>query len=140
MTKNPLDDGRISVRTKLSALWATMMLLYVYADILSIYKPGQLDLIQRGMMGPFEATQGSLLLAAILMALPILAIFGSIALAPRLSRGVNVGLGVVYTLVNISNLIGETWAYYIALGALEIALTLTITWTAWKWSAPRSAS
>lgn len=135
MTTNSLEDARIPVRAKLSALWAAMMLVYVYADILSFYKPGLLDEIQRGMMGPYEATQGSLLLAAILVALPSLAIFGSIALSPRLSRGLSVGLGVVYTLVNVINLIGETWAYFIMLGVVEITLTLTIVWTAWKWPA-----
>lgn len=140
VTSPPLDDGRISVRTKLSALWAAMMFLYVYADILSLYKPGELDEIQRGMMGPFEATQGSLLLATILVAIPALAIIGSITLAPRWSRGVNIGLGAVYTLVNISNLIGETWAFYLTFGVLEIALTSIIIWTAWKWPAAEAAS
>ncbi|MEX1093997.1 MAG: hypothetical protein WEF28_12720 [Acidimicrobiia bacterium] len=39
-THGPLEDGRIPVRLKLSALWASVMLLYVYDDIFGLCKPG----------------------------------------------------------------------------------------------------
>ncbi len=35
-----LEDAKINVKMKLSALWGAMMLLYIYADILSLFRPG----------------------------------------------------------------------------------------------------
>jgi uncharacterized membrane protein len=86
-----------------------------------------------GRMGPFPVTQGSLLTATILMAIPAVMVFLSLTMKPKVNRWVNITLGVLYTLVNVSNLIGETWAYYIVFGIVEIGLTLLIVWYAWKW-------
>ena len=33
------EDVKIHVKMKLSALWVALMLLYIYADILSLFKP-----------------------------------------------------------------------------------------------------
>lgn len=112
-----------------------MMFLYVYADVLSIFRPGQIDEVRSGMMGPVEASQGSLLLAAVLMALPALMIFLALAIPPKPSRGLNIGMGALFTLGNIGDLVGESWAYYLTFGVLEIGITLTIIWYAWKWPA-----
>ena len=132
-TAGILEDGKISVRLKLSALWGAMMLLYIYADILSLFRPGQIEKITEGLMGPFPVTQASLLVASLLMIIPAVMVFLSITLKPAVNRWTNITLGVLYTLVNISNLIGETWAYYTAFGIVEIVLTLLIIWYAWKW-------
>ena len=121
------------VRMKLSALWVSMMLLYIYADILSLFRPGQVEEMIEGRMGPFPVTQGSLMTASILMIIPAVMVFLSITLKPAVNRWVNIGFGALYTLVNISNLIGETWIYYLSFGAVEIALTLLIIRYAWKW-------
>jgi len=84
-------------------------------------------------MGPFPVTQGSLLVAAILMIIPAVMVFLSLTLKPKVDRWANITLGVLYTVVNISNLIGETWTYYMLFGIVEIVLTLLIVWYAWKW-------
>ena len=124
------------VRTKLSALWIAMMLLYIYADILSLFRPGQIEEIMDGLMGPFPVTQGSLVVASLLMIIPAVMVFLSLTLKPGVNRWTNIALGVLYTLVNISNLIGESWAYYISFGVVEIVLTLLIVWYAWTWPNP----
>ena len=124
------------VRIKLSALWVSMMLLYIYADILSLFRPGQVEEMMEGRMGPFPVTQGSLMTASILMMIPAVMVFLSLILKPKAGRWTNIILGALYTLVNISNLIGETWVYYISFGVVEIALTLLIVWYAWKWVNP----
>ena len=128
-----MEDMKIGVKMKLSALWVTMMLLYIYADILSLFKPGQVEKMIKGMMGPFPVTQGSLLTASLLMIIPAVMVFLSLTLKPSVNRWANILVGVLYTFVNISNLIGETWAYYISFGVVEIVLTLLIVWYAWKW-------
>jgi hypothetical protein len=130
------EDVKIHVRMKLAALWAALMFLYIYADILSLFKPGQVEEMISGLMGPFPVTQGSLLAASILMMIPAVMVFLSLTLKPAVNRWANIILGVLYTLVNISNLIGGTWVYYLFFGVVEIALTLLIVWYAWKWRNP----
>ena len=131
-----LEDVKINIKLKLSALWVAMMLLYIYADILSFFRLGQLEEMINGLMGPFPVTQASLLAASILMIIPAVMVFLSLTLKPKVNRGANITFGVLYTVVNISNLIGETWAYYISFGIVEIVLTLLIVWYAWKWVNP----
>jgi hypothetical protein len=126
-------DEKISVKIKLSALWVTMMLLYIYADILSLYRPGQVEEMMDGRMGPLPATQASLLAAAILMTIPAVMVFLTLALKSQVSRWANLTTGVFYILVNIGNLIGETWAYYLFFGMVELVLTLLIVGYAWTW-------
>jgi len=131
-----LEDMKINIKMKLSALWVAMMLLYIYADILSLFRPGLIEEMISGRMGPFPVTQGSLLTASILMIIPAVMVFLSLTLRPKVNRWANIIFGVLYTVVNISNLIGETWIYYISFGVVEIALTLLIVWYAWKWRNP----
>lgn len=128
-----LEDVQVNVKMKLSALWVTLMLLYIYADILSLFRPGKIDKIIEGFMGPFPTTQGSLFVASIMMMIPAVMVFFSLILKPKVNRGVNIVFGVLYILVNISNLIGESWAYYIFFGIVEIVFAVLIVWIAWKW-------
>jgi len=67
------------------------------------------------------------------MIIPAVMVFLSVTLKPKVNRWVNIILGVLYTVVNIGNLIGETWAYYIFFGVVEIAFIALIVWYAWKW-------
>ena len=124
---------RIPVKMMLSALWATLMFLYIYADFFSLYRPGQIEEMVSGRIGPFSVTQGSLLTFSILMLIPAVMVFLSLALKSRVDRWANIILGVLYTAVNIGNLVGETWAFYILFGIVEMALTLLIVGYAWKW-------
>jgi hypothetical protein len=127
---------KINMKMKLSALWVALMLIYAYADILSLFKAGAIEKMMDGFMGPFPVTQGSLLSASILMMIPAVMVFLALALKAKVNRWVNIILGVLYTFVNISNLIGETWIYYISFVVVEIALTLLIVWFAWRWPNP----
>ena len=132
-TSGVLEGLKIPAKMKLSALWVSMMLLYIYADILTLFRPGQVEEMIDGRMGPFPATQGSLMAASILMIIPAVMVFLSITLKPAINRWANIVFGALYTLVNIVNLIGETWIYYLSFGVVEIVLTLLIIWYAWKW-------
>jgi hypothetical protein len=127
------EDGKTPVKALLSALWASLMFLYIYADFFSLFKPGQIEEVMAGRMGPFPVTQASLLTAAILMLIPALMVFLSLALKPRVGRWANIILGLLYTAVNIGNLVGESWAFYLLFGIVEMALTLLIVWYAWTW-------
>jgi cbb3-type cytochrome oxidase subunit 3 len=122
-----------NTRSQLAGLWTALMLLYIYADIFSFYRPGYLAEVAAGKMGPLDVSQGTLLMAAALMTLPALMIWASLALPATLARWSSIVLGGLYLLVNISNLVGESWAYYLAMGAVEILVTFAITVTAWRW-------
>ena len=127
------EDVKTPVQVMLSALWAALMFLYIYADHFSLFKPGQIEEMVAGRMGLFPVTQGSLLSAAILMLIPALMVFLALALKPKVGRWVNIILGVLYTTVNVWNLVGETWVFYIVIGIVEMALTLLIVGYAWTW-------
>ncbi len=134
------NDMKINVKLKLSALWITLMLLYIYADIFSLFRPGTIESMSAGRMGPFPATQGSLFAAALLMVIPAVMVALSITLKRAVNRWVNIILGALYTLVGIGTLLGEVWAYYILFVVLEMALTCLIAWTAWKWRDTQAAA
>jgi len=123
-------------RVRLTALWAALMLLYLYADFFSLFPQGHIEEIMSGKMGPFDVSQTSLFLASLLMALPAL----MVALTPLLPlaacRWANVGMGALFTLVNIGNVIGESWIYYLFYGALEAILTVSIAVLAFLWLRP----
>jgi len=132
------EDMKINIKMELSAYWATLTFLYIYADIISLYKPGQIEKVISGQMGPFPVTQGSLLAASILMMIPAAMVLLSLTLKLKANRRANIIAGVLFTTVNIGNLIGVTWAYYIFFGMVEIVLTLLIVRKAWKWRNPEN--
>jgi hypothetical protein len=124
-------EPAVTTRLRLSALWAVLVLLYVYADVLSLFRPGQIDDITEGRMGPVDATQGTLLLASVIVIVPALMVFVTLVLPARIGRWANLVLGVVYIAISAGNLIGESWAYYLLFGALEVVVTVLIVRYAW---------
>jgi hypothetical protein len=130
------EDMKINIKMKLSALWVALMLIYIYADILHQFMPGMIEKVEEGFMGPFPVTQTALLSAAVLMTIPAAMVFLSLIMKPKVNRWTNIILGVLYTLVNVSNFIGETWAYYFLFVVVEIVLSVLIVGYAWKWRSP----
>jgi len=127
-----MGDARIGVRSKLAALWATLMFLFVYADFLYLYQPGKIDEIRGGLIGPFDVSQPMLLAAAVVVIVPAVMIFLSLVLPASINRWTNIAAGGVFTLINILNVLGETWVYYWLFAILEVVITLLILWYAWK--------
>src|SRR5262245_897342 len=86
----PLSDLPVHTKVKLAALWASTMFCYIYCDYFELYVPGKLDSMLQGKMGPLGAvTQEVLLGTAILMAIPSLMVFLSLALSARITRILN---------------------------------------------------
>ena len=56
-----LDEIKVHVKFKLSALWSSVMFCYIYGDYFQLYQPGQLQAIIAGKMAFFVITQGVLL-------------------------------------------------------------------------------
>jgi hypothetical protein len=114
-----------------------LIALYIYADFLSLYRPGQIEEVRDGVIGPFDVSQTTLLVASLIVIIPAVMIVLSLLLPAGANRSVNLVLAVLYTLVNISNLVGESWVYYFLFGVAEIAVTTLIFLTAWGWPTER---
>jgi Family of unknown function (DUF6326) len=128
-----LEDFRAPVKIKLALLWASLMFLYIYNDYFSLYTPGKIDDIAAGRIGSLgEATEPVMVGVSMLLAVPTLMIFLSVALAPPVSRRLNIMLGLAYTAIEALTLFGSRPFYQIVV-ALEIALTVLIVWCAWRW-------
>jgi hypothetical protein len=130
-----LADPKIPIKMKLSALWVSVMFCYIYGDYFGLYQPGALKGILAGRMGPLgPTTQAVLLGTATLMAIPSVMVFLSLVLKPNPNRWLNIILGAAYTVIILITMPGD-WAFYIFLGVIEVALTGSIVWYAWKWPA-----
>jgi len=128
-----LSDLRIHVKLKLAALWTSVMFCYIYGDYFGLYMPHKLQHMLEGIMGPLgPVTQGVLLGTAVLMAIPSLMVFLSLALNPRPNRWINIVFGLAYTVIIVITMRGS-WAFYLFLGVIEATLTSLVVWYAWRW-------
>ena len=73
------------------------------------------------------------MVSGILMAIPSLMIIANIFIKLIAIKWINIIAGILYTLVNIGNIIGEKWAYYIIYGVIEIIITVLIIIKSIKW-------
>ena len=126
-----LSDVKVPVRMKLSALWASLMFCYVYGDLFGFFKQTTIADVASGKAG-FIGTQTGLLVSAIVVTIPALMVFLSLALRPGICRWSNVSLGLLYTVIILATMPGA-WMFYQFLGVVEAALSLLIAWYAWNW-------
>ena len=127
-----LDDIKVHVRLKLSALWTSVMFCYIYADYFGLYVPGKLQGMLAGKMAPLgQVTQGVLVGTSVMLAIPAVMIFLSLALKPGLSRWLNIVFGALYTAIILITM--WDWAFYIFYGIIEVVLTSLVVWYALKW-------
>jgi len=109
------------------------MFCYIYGDYFWLYKPGKLQEILAGRMAPLgPVTQAVLLSTTVSMVIPSLMIFLSLVLKQAPNRWLNIILGIAYSVFVLITMPGA-WAFYLFLGAVDIALTSLIVWYAWSW-------
>jgi hypothetical protein len=87
----------------------------------------------RGKAFVFDITQGFILTALVLAALPILMIFLSVVLPAKINRLTNITVGILLIPYMLFNLAGETWAHMVFAAILEVVLLGLIIRYAWKW-------
>lgn len=128
-----LEDIKINVKFKLSALWASTVFCYLYCDYFELYQPGKLEGMMAGEMHPLgHVSQLLLLILAFVMIVPCLMIFLSVGLKAEISRWLNIIFGSIFTVMLIV-LIPDAWNYYRVFAIVEVILTSLIVWTAWHW-------
>lgn len=129
-----LEDVKVNIKIKLSALWASVTLCYLYGDYFELYVPQKTIGLVDGnnlLNSPLK-----LLLAAIMLAIPAVMIFLSVFLKPGINRLLNIVTGLFFTAIML--LIACTsltaWrAFYVFLALTESCITILIVYYSWNW-------
>ncbi len=139
--RTALEDLRLPVQAKLAAAWTSFMFLYVYVDVLGLYKPGVVDDILAGSVHDFETGPTFVSLGLTALAIPILMVVLSTTLPARANRSTNLVVATLYIPFSIYNADGEPldYAYFYGLAiGLEVLLLAFVLRSAWTW--PRTVS
>ncbi|WP_299519080.1 DUF6326 family protein [uncultured Serinicoccus sp.] len=136
-TVDHLDTPVVPVQAKLAAAWTSFMFLYVYVDVLALYKPGVVDGILAGVVWELDITPTWAISALTLLAMPILMVVLSMTLPARANRVTNLvvaSLQVPFAAFNAVGEVGQPWMYFYVLGvALEVIVLAFILRCAWTW-------
>jgi len=121
----------MKLQTKLSTLWIVVMFNMLFADILTFMVPGFLETLMTGYSEDIKITQELLLIFALLLEIPILMIFLSRVLQPKLNRLLN----IFASIITISFVIGGgSFIYhYMFFATIEVVCMLAIIWYAFRW-------
>lgn len=129
-----LEDFKINVKLKLSALWSAVMFCYVYGDYFSFYVPKKIEGFINGET-MLDSPQ-KLFAASILMVIPSIMVFLSLVSKPKIGKWLNVVFGTIYTalmiLIAVTS-ISPWWTFYVFLAIVESCITSLIVWYALKW-------
>jgi hypothetical protein len=128
-----LEDVRVGVRLKISALWIAVLFLFTYGDVFGFFQPGQIEEVIAGEISGIEITQMFLFAASVYIAMASVMVFLSLVLRPSVNRWVNIVLPILYIVSIVASVIGEDWAYFFFLSIVESALLLLIIRYAWTW-------
>lgn len=110
------------------------MLLYLYADILGFYTPGNIEQVVSGEVGGVQITEMFLFVMAVWMAIPSVMVFLTLTLKANVNRWVNIIVGLVsMNILGATFFVGDFSARYSFQAVLEAALIAAIVWYAWKW-------
>jgi hypothetical protein len=131
-TSRILEDGRVGVRLKMSALWIAMLFLFAYGDIFGFFAPGQIEEVLGGEVSGITITQAFLFSVSVYVAIASAMVYLTLVLRPSITRWMNVVLPVLYIVSIVASAIGES-AYFIFLSSAETALLVLIIWYAWTW-------
>ena len=134
MSSGRLEYTRVPIKTRLSALWASVMFCYVCGDYFELHVPGKLQDMLQGKMGSLGAVSQEILVAtSMVMLVPTLMIFLCHAVPAAIGRWLNIGVGLLYTLLMLSILAEGAWTFYMLLAGVEVVLTSLVVWYAWRW-------
>ncbi|MFT5889984.1 MAG: hypothetical protein ACI9Y7_000072 [Dokdonia sp.] len=129
-----LENPKINVKIKISALWASLMSLYIYGDYFELYAPSKVENLINGTSLLDSPTK--LFLASLMLAIPSLMIALSILLKPKINKWLNIVFGILFTIVVImvaSTALYTWYTFYVFYAILEGIITLLIVWYAWNW-------
>ncbi|MEP6710940.1 MAG: DUF6326 family protein [Ferruginibacter sp.] len=131
---NNFKDCEVNIKIKLSVLWASVTLCYLYGDYFELYVPTKVQ----GLVGGQNILDSPIKLfaASALLAIPALMVFLSILLKPSINRWLNIIFGIFFTTIMLFialNSITPWLAFYVFLAIVEVGITSLIVWHAWTW-------
>ena len=129
-----LDNPKINIKIKLSALWTSLVFCFLYGDYFELYTPGKVNSLLTG--NNVLDSPKTLLLASVILAIPSLMVALSVLLNAKLSRVLNIAFGILFTLMMLLIGIGSMtywYSFYVFLAFLESFITIVIVWMAWEW-------
>lgn len=127
-----MEDLKINVKIKLSALWTSVTFCYLYGDYFELYIPNKVEGLVSGEN--MLDSPAKLFSASALLAIPALMVFLSIILKPSINRWLNIIFGIFFTTIML--LIAVTsiapWrTFYVFLAIVESVITSLIVWMLW---------
>jgi hypothetical protein len=122
----------VNVRVKISALWASMLFVFAYVDLFSLYRPDFRAGVEAGKVGGFDVNQTFLLGTTVYVVIPSLMVFCVLVVRPGLNRILNIALAALYVISIVIAAVGE-WGYHIVGSLIESALLAAVVFYAWTW-------
>ena len=138
-SKSSFQDYKINIKIKLSILWISVTLMYLYGDYFELYVPQKTQGLVNGenlLNSPLN-----LFYAAVLLAIPAFMVIISLLAKPALNRILNIFFGLFFTALMLSLAFNsfEPWrAFYAFYAMLESIITGIIACLAFKW--PKKAN
>jgi hypothetical protein len=132
VAETKFEPATVNVRTKVSALWTSMLFVFAYVDLFSLYRPDFRADLEAAEVGGFTVNQSFLLGTTTYVVVPSLMVFSTLVLQPRVNRVANIVLGIVYIVTIVIGAVGE-WSYYILGSVVEVAMLAAIVYYAWTW-------
>ncbi len=139
MEKNQLKDYKINIKLKLSLLWTSVTLFYLYGDYFELYVPKKVEGLISGdnlLNNPLN-----LFIAAILLGIPAIMVLISILAKPIINKWLNIITGLFFTVIMLLIAymsISEWRFFYVCYAIIESILTAIIAWNAINW--PKQSS
>ena len=93
------EDIKINVKIKLSSLWTSVTLCYLYGDYFELYVPQKTQGLVNGIN--LLDSPMKLFAATVLLAIPALMVFLSIVLKSTINRRLNIVFGIFYTAIMV---------------------------------------
>lgn len=131
--KNKLDEQHVSVRVKLSALWTSFMLLYIYVDYFHLYMPDKIADILQGRVFEFAISPSFIMIALGLSSIPMLMIVLSNILPAKICRKTNIIVAILHIPYMLFNLVGGAWLHMYFAALVEVILLALIIYYAKNW-------
>ena len=129
---NTIVQERANTRAVLSTLWIFVLLNLFARDIHELGRPGMLEQMMTGVIDGVEITEGLMLIGGIMIEIPILMVLLSQILPFRISRGANIGAGILTTMIVVSTNLNPDLDNMFFL-VIKIAALIGIVWVAWRW-------
>jgi Family of unknown function (DUF6326) len=80
------EPAKVNVRIKISALWTSMLFVFAYVDLFSLYRADFRADLEAGEVGGFTVNQSFLLGTTVYVVIPSLMVFCALILRPRVNR------------------------------------------------------